>query len=366
MFIIRADGNSVIGMGHVMRCLSIADAMKQLGMESLFVTACQECVSVIEQRGFQVKLLTTDYRDMLSEIPQLAQILQQENAENVDDQEDDEIKKHVIFVDSYQVNVAYYRELNKLARTVCLEDMGQPYPVDMLINYNIYGDNLAARYEDDCINKPKQTLLGISYMPLRKEFSEDISYHVRGKVTDVMITTGGGDPLFAAKDFVSTFLANEDLQKAGIRYHIISGPFNNHATELKTLYGKNTSVMIHENVKSMKEIMRQCDVVLTATGSTIYEVSALGVPMMVFYFAENQRQGAEEIEKRTSVINCGDFSKEPEQVVDKAVAALIRCVQEKNYRQHLYQQEKQLVDGKGACRIATALQKIAKKGEALL
>ena len=65
MFIIRADGNSVIGMGHVMRCLSIADAVKVQGVEPVFVTACEECISMIEQRGFQARLLTTDYRDML-------------------------------------------------------------------------------------------------------------------------------------------------------------------------------------------------------------------------------------------------------------------------------------------------------------
>lgn len=346
MLIIRADGNSVIGMGHVMRCLSIADALKQQGAEPIFVTACEECIPMIKQRGFQTRLLTTDYRDMLSELPQLAEIL-------VED--DDKIKKHVILVDSYQVSEAYYRELGKLAITACLEDMGQPYPVDLLINYNIYGEKLASKYQTDAENKPKSTFLGVSYMPLRNEFLEDIDYALKEKVTDVMITTGGSDPFFAAKAFADAFLADKTLQEANIRYHIISGPFNTHVAELKELYSEHSHVVIHENVKSMKEIMRQCDVVLTATGSTIYEVSALGVPMLVFYFAENQRQGAEEIEKKTSVINCGDFSKEPKTVVDKAVDTLQRCVQEKSYRELLHQDEKKLVDGKGAYRIAEAV-----------
>lgn len=355
MFLVRADGNAVIGMGHVMRCLSIADAMKQQGVTPLFVTACEECMPVIEQRGFQTRLLTTDYKDMLSELSQLTQILQQDSTTDEDDKKSSQMTKHVIFVDSYQVSETYYRELNKLAKTVCLEDMGQSYPVDMLINYNIYAHNLASCYEGNQSNQPGQKLLGISYMPLRKEFSEGVSYVLREKVTDVMITTGGGDPLFAANAFVTAFLANKDLQKEGIRYHIISGPFNSHGAELKDLYEKNTSVMIHENVKSMKEIMRQCDVVITATGSTIYEVSALGVPMLVFYFAENQRQGAEEIGRRTSVVNCGDFSKEPESVVSIAVASLLHCVREKSYREKLQKEEKQLVDGRGAYRIAKAV-----------
>lgn len=346
MFIIRADGNSVIGMGHVMRCLSIADAMKQQGVEPVFVTACEECIPMIERRGFQTRLLTTDYRDMLSELPQLAQILAEENSK---------IKKRVILVDSYQVSEAYYRELSKLARTACLEDMGQPYPVDMLINYNIYGEKLVSCYEADDMSKPQQILLGTTYMPLRQEFLEDVTYILKEKVTDVMITTGGSDPFFAARAFTDAFLADKTLQKENIRYHIISGPFNTHADDLKELYAGNENVEIHEKVTSMKEIMRQCDVVLTATGSTIYEVSALGIPMFVFYFAENQRQGAEELEKKTDVINCGDFSKKPKTVVEKAVTTLIRCVEEKSYRELLNQEEKQLIDGKGASRIAKAI-----------
>ena len=77
--------------------------------------------------------------------------------------------------------------------------------------------------------------------------------------------------------------------------------------------------------------------------------------MFVFYFAENQRQGAEEIEEKTSVINCGDFSKESEVTVGKAVETLRRCVFDKNYREQLRQDEKKLVDGKGAARIAETI-----------
>ncbi len=345
MFIIRADGNSVIGMGHVMRCLSIADAVKAKSIAPIFVTACEECIPMIEQRGFQTRLLTTDYRDMISELPQLEQLLNEE----------EKIKKHVILVDSYQVSVAYYRELGKLAYVACLEDMGQPYPVDLLINYNIYGEKLASKYETDSENAPQKTLLGVSYMPLRQEFLFGIDYSLKEKVTDVMITTGGSDPYFAAKAFTDAFLADKMLQEENIRYHIISGPFNSHAAELKEMYANHTNITIYENVKSMKEIMRKCDVVLTATGSTIYEVSALGVPMLVFYFAENQKQGAEEIERKTSVINCGDFSKESQLVVTKAVSTLQRCIMDKDYRKLLNQDEKKLVDGKGASRIAETI-----------
>ncbi len=351
-----------------MRCLSIADAVKAQGIEPLFVTACEECAPVIKQRGFQIRLLTTDYREMMAELSQLCAIMNepggalQVNVEEIGikTRRSTQIsitgkKKSVILVDSYQVTSEYYRELRKYAFVVCLEDMGQPYPVDILINYNIYGESLKSVYESEEENKPQQLLLGTSYMPLRQEFLQDTEYVLREKVTDVMITTGGSDPFFASGAFADAFLQEQTLKEAGIRYHIISGPFNSHAAELKERYRNNSQVIIYENVKSMKEIMRQCDVVLTATGSTIYEVSALGIPMLVFYFAENQRQGAEEIERKTSVMNCGDFSKEPQNAVGRAVEALKRCVTKMHYREQLQQQEKVLVDGQGAVRIAKAI-----------
>ena len=52
MFMFRADGNSQIGSGHIMRCLSIADAgRRDAGQDSLFVLAGDEFKEIIEDRG---------------------------------------------------------------------------------------------------------------------------------------------------------------------------------------------------------------------------------------------------------------------------------------------------------------------------
>lgn len=336
MYIIRADGNAVIGMGHIMRCLSIADAMKECGCEPVFVTACQESQEIIKQRGFTIKLLPTDYRRMETELPMLREILKA--------QEDKQCGKHVILVDSYQVTNAYYEALKELARVVCLEDMGTAWPVDMLINYNIYASGLLY---PEALN----TRLGTAYMPLRKEFLQACEYTVRDSVTDVMITTGGSDPYFAAKAFTEAFQGLD----SSITYHVVSGPFNSYAQELKKRFANACGVIIHEHVTSMKELMKQCDVILTATGSTIYEVSALGVPMICFYFAENQRQGAEALAERTDIINAGNYAENPVQTVENAGKALQKCIRELPYRKQLFCQEKGLVDGKGAMRIAQAV-----------
>ncbi len=342
MYIIRADGNTAIGMGHVMRCLSIADAMRDRNIEPVFMTADNDCVAMIEDRGFEACVLGTDYRDMESELPLIREFLRQ-RTKDVD-------ASSVILVDSYQVTSGYYEEIRTMAKVACLEDMGQSYPVDLLINYNIYGSKLV--YDNKITHA---ILLGTGYQPLRREFQQDMQYTVKGKITDVMITTGGSDPYFAARAFTDAFLAEKKLAEEKLRYHIISGPFNTHTAQLHELYDENPWVEIHEHVTCMKEIMKQCDVVLSATGSTIYEVSALGVPLIAFYFAENQRQGADMLSEITHVINCGNYADDAEQTVGNAVKALLKCVKDKEYRETLYHEERSLVDGRGAARIAQAL-----------
>jgi len=362
MFYIRADGNSAIGIGHVMRCLSIAEAAVTIGAEKpVFLLADASCLDMVADRGFPARILGTDYRKMQSEIGILSKFLKKED---------------VILVDSYQVSVEYYTKLRKLCKVACLEDMGDAYPVDLLINYNIYAPRLLQNYEQD--NPPDRVLLGVEYMPLREMFQRDMDYVIKDRVTDVMITTGGSDPCFAAgsilegiwakaDDFGGSESYDDDRQKSskytvlnhtGIRYHVISGPFNSFATELKSKCAARKQVEVHENVSDMKALMRQCDVVITATGSTVYEVSALGVPMICFYFAENQKQGAKELARLTEIVDAGGFAKEKDRVVSHILEALVRCVCDKEYRERLSQQERSLVDGKGAVRVAEQILKL--------
>lgn len=349
MLYIRVDGNTDIGMGHIMRCLSIAEAAKDLGCPSIFITAEESCSILIAKRGFQVKTLYTDYRDMLSELSLLADMFDRES--------------DMLLVDSYQVSSKYFLALRKLVWVACLEDMGQAYPVNLLINYNIYAPKLKEKYQMLDCNKqvlnskelPERVLLGLEYMPLRKEFQKPALYNIKDKVTDVIITTGGSDPCFAAATLADVFIENPFLSKQDIKLHIISGPFNRFSEELNRKYGDCNSIVIHENVKDMKGLFLQSDVVISAAGSTIYEISTLGVPMIIFYFAENQRQGAETFASLTDILNAGCFANEGRIVADRVMEALERCIRDKSYRERLYRQEKKLMDGKGAYRLAKQL-----------
>ena len=100
MFLIRADGNAEIGVGHVMRCLSIADALKENNKEVVFATADNNMKSVIEGRGFSCIVLESDYKNMMSDFDNevFPDILNQSES---------------IIVDSYYVSDEYFNRIRE-------------------------------------------------------------------------------------------------------------------------------------------------------------------------------------------------------------------------------------------------------------
>ncbi|MBO7334738.1 MAG: hypothetical protein J6U67_07550, partial [Lachnospiraceae bacterium] len=123
----RADSNKVIAMGHVMRCLSIADALKEEKNEVLFLTASEDPVELITRRGFDVKVLNTDFEHPDDEFTVSKPLIEAFDPD-------------ITVVDSYYVTDAFFEQLNTLSKTCYIDDYGkEAFPVDVLVNYNIYG-----------------------------------------------------------------------------------------------------------------------------------------------------------------------------------------------------------------------------------
>ncbi len=91
-------------------------------------------------------------------------------------------------------------------------------------------------------------------------------------------------------------------------------------------------------MKNLRSLLMESDIVISAAGSTVYEASSIGVPMVVFYFAENQRQGAEALAACTEITNAGCFAEEGSAVADRIREAVRRCISDSAYRERLCQQ----------------------------
>ena len=311
MVVIRADANSKIGMGHVMRCLSVADALLKRGEEVLFVTADDTPVPLLTKKGVPYRVLHTDYADMEAELPELWEVLRElpQGAESPDAALAQ--KNTSILVDSYYVTEKYLAALKKRITTIYMDDIyAFSYPVDMLINYNIYGEEMG--YEKDAAFADTKLLLGTEYVPLREEFSAGAGYAQsrkelsaetenvtpaedrlhqtaeQGRTADggILITTGGSDSFNLAGQLLMEAMKYDALKEK--EYHVVSGSLNPHIGELQALAQKHENIHIHCNVTNMAELMAESEVALSAGGSTLYELCAVGVPVIAFSFAENQ------------------------------------------------------------------------------
>lgn len=365
MVVIRADANSKIGMGHVMRCLSVADALLKRGEEVLFVTADDTPVPLLTKKGIPYCVLHTDYADMEAELPELWEVLRElpQGAESPDATLAQ--KNTSILVDSYYVTEKYLAALKKRITTIYMDDIyAFSYPVDMLINYNIYGEEMG--YEKDAAFADTKLLLGANYVPLREEFSAGAGYVQSRKELSlgaanvppaeeggILITTGGSDSFNLAGQLLMEAMKYDALKEK--KYHVVSGSLNPHIGELQALAQKHENIHIHCNVTNMAELMAESEVALSAGGSTLYELCAMGVPVIAFSFAENQERLVQTFVKRGIAQYGGNYRTDGNKMIQNTIAGLQKLCGDEALKTEYRRKALQLVDGRGAERIAEAL-----------
>ncbi len=331
LVIFRADGNRILGAGHIMRCMSIADACKSLGMEVLFVSADDECREMITGRNFVFISLESDYKNMESELPELLKVI-------------DKYEPACVFVDSYFVTPEYLSFLKQRVRLLYLDDLNMfPYDVDVCINYNIYGT--AMDY-----SKHKSSLyLGPKYAPLRNAFSEAVPIAIKEKISRVLVLTGGADSLHVALNFAQTVNAKE-----GLEFVIVSGSFSDDLGKLREIERTCNNIKILHSVKDMKSLMESCDMAVSAAGSTQYELCALGVPTINYVLADNQIPGALGFEREKVMIYAGDVRSNND-FYGNLITLIDNLSLDFNKRKKMSEAANSVLDGKGAVRIANVI-----------
>lgn len=339
---IRADGNATLGMGHIMRCMSIAKAIEQAsGGACVFFTAQEQTAQFIREKGFVCEALHTDYRKMESEIPYLQKLAEKYNPK-------------LWLVDSYQITAEYIQELRRMCPVFYLDDIGEMiYEADGLINYNIYGEELG--YRERC-PQHMTLLLGAAYAPVKKEFA-NTPYELREEATNILITMGGSDALNISGQLAVRL--SEELPET-VNLTLICGRFNPHLQALQVLQNNNSRIQILVDVPDMWNYLAKADVVVSAAGSTMYELGCMGIPTVCCYYVENQRRIAEGFSQKAGICNAGDFSENPQVVLNKLTEAVNDLIRDREKRKTVASAMKRVADGKGALRIADILVESAK------
>lgn len=329
---IRADGNARIGAGHLMRCLTIADALGDKECIG-FVCADEESAALTEEKGYAAWVLHSDYQNMEAELPAWRKLFGDERS-----------GRRVILVDSYYMTDTYLTQLRNFGRVVVLDDMAKTvWNADVVINYNAFAHE--KMYQGLNPSSDTRIYTGGRFIPIRKEFCGS-DYRVREHAEHILITTGGGDQDNIAGKILETILWEK------CHYHVVTGRFNPHYEWLAGLERLHSNVHIYHDVKNMAQLMEQCDLAVTAGGTTIYELGAIGVPFVCFSYAENQELLTEYIGKNRIAGYGGAYHKEAEQTLAAIREQILELTKNTQLRRAYFEAERNLVDGRGAARIA--------------
>ena len=341
MFYIRTDANKEIASGHVMRCLSIAGELKKRGIDTTFITSDHQADELICSRGYQTICLDSIWNNLEIEILDITELLIKNSVDK-------------LLVDSYYATNKYLEALSKVTKVIYMDDLGElSYPVDRIVNYNIYGSKIDYCRLTGC--DKDSLLVGSQYAPLREEF-QFVKPVYREQVKKVLISTGGADKYNIAGKFLERVLENREL--ADIELCVVSGKLNVHYNELLMLAEQSTDIHIYSNVTKMLELMCQCDIAISGCGSTMYELCRCGLPIITFSFADNQKPGAKAFDEAEVAINCGDARDGIDKLIKSIEENLMRLIKDDERRKSMYEKAVCLVDGQGVKRLVDEILKV--------
>lgn len=334
MIAIRADANKKIGMGHVMRCMSIAWQLRAMREDVLFIISEDFAKRDIEKNGFCCICLKNRYNEKDEELPAFIEIIKSRSISKV-------------LLDSYEVTYEYMSALKQCCWLGYIDDLNAfRYPVDLLINYIFKTDQtqyVGMGYEKE------RFLLGERYVPLRPEFGGE-SIVIKEQVEGLFLTTGGTDEFNMILDILKRMQSVWAL--TNIKKRVVTGKFYPRMEELRCLAEFDDTIEIYHDITDIRSVMCGSDIAISAGGTTLMELCACGLPTVCFAIAENQLPGTMVFAKEGIMLLAGNAMTDRDGVIDTIVSKVEMLVTDFAKRETLSKVAKKAIDGKGAYRIA--------------
>jgi len=322
--VIRTDASVEIGTGHVMRCLTLAAGLTEIGAQVRFLCRTHKgnLIDFIERQGFAVSPLSTDHAANLSRetsnFPAHAHWL------GCDWQTDATACRALItdpvgfiIVDHYALDYRWETSLrDKCYRMMCIDDLA-----DRMHNCDFLLDQNLGRVEDDyldIISSETRLFLGPKYALLRPEFVywRDISLARRKKpkLRHILVTMGGVDNKNVSSRVLK--ILNQYRPETLEQITVVLGPHAPWGSEVNRLANEmKVATAVLSSVENMAEIMASCDLAIGAGGATTWERCSLGLPAIQIDLAQNQIFINSEINRSGAAIFCNLLDLEQELVV---------------------------------------------------
>lgn len=360
----RTDASLQIGTGHVMRCLTLADALLAAGIRCHFICRAHpgNLIEQIRQRGFSVSVFPAPAAAAMPLTDGLGASSQPIHATwlGVDWATDSEQTKVCIgdtvvdwmIVDHYALDARWEKAVRPLCRRLMVIDdlVDRPHDCDLLLDQNLGRDAVDYRglVPDACT-----VLAGARYALLRPEFAalreDGLRRRTRPQLKHMLIAMGGVDQADATGKVLEALLVCS--LPSDMRITVVMGshaPWLERVQSLARQMPQATEVMV--NVNNIAELMADSDFAIGAAGTTSWERCCMGLPTLIVVLAENQRNVGAALEQSGSTLLLDSI-----EAIPHALPSMLRVLVTTDALNQLSQKSRLVTDGQGARRVIDAM-----------
>lgn len=337
--VFRADASSLIGSGHVMRCLTLAQRLhKEENAKVVFIMRrlSGNLIDLVRKQGFDVLVLPPADQDYELEDYGLWLTVPIE----VDAQQTIEVLQHYLqehgfdvadrlIVDSYALDEQWEQMLRPYSREIMVIDdlANRRHDCDILLDQNFYL-NKDVRYVG-LVPEHCKMLLGPDHALLREEFY-DVKKHLRkrdGTIKNILVFYGGSDLTNETEKAIKALVHLHD-EGYNFTADIITGVSNSRREKIKHLCSKYHFFHYYCQVSNMAELMNKADLMLGAGGSTTWERLYMELPALVTAVAENQIQGCEDCCKAGMINYLGKAENVTVEIIREAINQMTLLIED--------------------------------------
>jgi UDP-2,4-diacetamido-2,4,6-trideoxy-beta-L-altropyranose hydrolase len=349
----RVDASAAIGTGHFVRCLTLADRLKQRGLETRFI--CRSLpehfrrILATKEHGLVVLCSSlSDQKHDISEYAVWLGVSQEQDANETIEGLADKTWDWLV-VDHYALDMCWESRLREVVPNILVIDdlANRTHDCNLLLDQNCLPTSNASYSEMvpvDC-----KLLLGPRYALLREEFKawHDSIEPRSGDVKRIFVFFGGVDAYGYTEH---TIEALGGISHLDLRVDVVIGAQNPRREQIMTLCHQY-SFDCHIEVTNMAELMAMSDMAVGAGGVNVWERCSVGLPAIVICIAENQKAQVEDA-AREGLIYLPDMKNHLAQSIQEHVKALS---ENKHLRHYFSIKGMQLVDGGGVDRVIAAM-----------
>ena len=350
--VFRVDASNCMGTGHLMRCLTLAEALCERGVETRFVCRAHpgNLIELLQGQSLPVTVLpepekipkanSEDYTVWLgvSQAEDAAQTIEALNGHTPD----------WLIVDHYGLDADWEQRLRPHTSSIMVIDdlANRPHDCDLLLDQNFTEENenpYQSLLPENC-----QILLGPRFSLLKPEYAvyRRTLQPRDGEVRRVLVFFGGSDRRNMTGLTLDALSAPEFTH---LEVDVVIGANNQHQAELEqqiTVRPKTNQYALRQH---LADLMVQADLAIGAGGATTWERMCLGLPVLMISISENQRPVCEALSRSGLIQYLGDASSV--RVMDLAVA-IKDFIGNHDRVLALSTQNQLIVDGLGAQRLA--------------